>query len=114
MANSDQTQRIEECRRMKFMNRSGLLLSLTLLSGAAFGAEAGAVDRVKLDRTVVSGNQELPKVLYILPWESNETRPAIEYSLAPYSDDILQRVDPASHTRQLNQLDALRSETTSR
>ncbi|MBM4203794.1 MAG: hypothetical protein FJ194_06540 [Gammaproteobacteria bacterium] len=107
---------------MKRMNLTEPVLSLTLLigasgaggiSGAAFAAEPAARDRVKLDRTLVSGNQELPKVLYILPWESKESRPAIDYTLPPYNDGIMQRVDPASHTRQLNQLEGLRTQITS-
>ena len=108
---------------MKHVNLTRLLCALTLVFGAsgfggvtgsAFAAEAAKGDRVNLDRTLVSGNQELPKVLYILPWQSKESRPPIDYALVPYSDNIMQRVDPASHTRQLNQLEALRSEAATR
>ena len=40
------------------------LLSLCLLSAAAFAAE----DRLLLDETVIRGNRELPKVTYVVPW----------------------------------------------
>src|SRR5262245_22640115 len=32
-------------------------------------ARRGASDRLELDTTVVTGNRELPKVLYIVPWK---------------------------------------------
>ena len=84
-----------------------LLLGLaTVLPVAA--AEPSATDRVRLDRTVISGNQELPKVLYILPWESKETRPALAYGLVADGSDVLRRVYPGSHRRQLDQIENLK------
>lgn len=87
------------------------LIGLCATGAAAVATEPAGTDRVKLDRTVVSGSQELPKVLYILPWESTETRPELVYGLKPDSGDYMKRVSPASHRRQLEQTGALRSET---
>lgn len=36
---------------------------------------AVAADEITLETTVVSGNQELPRVLYVLPWRSAEGAP---------------------------------------
>ena len=36
----------------------------------------GRSDRLELDTTVVTGNRELPKVLYIVPWKKAQTRRA--------------------------------------
>ena len=33
---------------------------------------------IHLDETVISGNQELPKVLYIVPWQDPSGMPTIE------------------------------------
>lgn len=96
----------------RLLAASSLLMTVVVAPVAA--QEAATTDRVKLDRTVVSGNQELPKVLYILPWESKESRPALDYGLKPYSGDILTPVNPASHRRQLDQLEALRDTPASR
>jgi hypothetical protein len=91
-----------------------LFLATTFVVPSVSATEPGGTDRVKLDRTVISGNQELPKVLYILPWESKESRPALDPGLELYSGDVLAPVNPASHRRQLDQLEALRGAASSR
>ncbi len=40
---------------------------------AIFSSLAAAEDTIYLEETVITGNQELPKVLYILPWQEMET-----------------------------------------
>ncbi len=71
----------------------GALLTLQLLAlavvffpGSAHAQEASAdtavpktqpprprqVDSLKLDATVITGNRELPKVLYIVPWKDSD------------------------------------------
>ncbi len=100
-------------RAQKLISGVGVL-GATLFTTMVLAAEPSAPDRVKLDRTVVSGNQELPRVLYILPWESKESRPALDYGLEPHTGDILQRVNPASHRRQLDQLEALQNSAAKR
>lgn len=53
-----------------------MMLSITLavLSIAGISAEALAAEAntVYMDETYISGNQELPKVLYILPWKNQQ------------------------------------------
>jgi hypothetical protein len=56
-------------------------------------------DRLELDTTVVTGNRELPKVLYIVPWKKSDLGdlPAqpfntlLDEALAPVDRDVFRR-----------------------
>ncbi|HEY0682431.1 MAG TPA: hypothetical protein VGD45_08880 [Steroidobacter sp.] len=56
-------------------------------------------DRLDLDTTVVTGNRELPKVLYIVPWKKSDLGelPAqpfntlLDEALAPVDRDVFRR-----------------------
>ncbi len=49
-----------------------LLCAFTIiLASSAFAVE----DRIEMDQTIISGNQELPKVLYIVPWHEGDQTP---------------------------------------
>ena len=75
-------------------------VSLLMLAGlpAPQAAEHDA-DRITLDETVISGNQELPKVLYILPWQSPEGRPQLSLDAGLKDDNVLRRVYPPAPPR---------------
>jgi len=51
-----------------------------------FSAAGSTAEVIYLDETVISGNQELPKVLYVLPWQTTrnkampETKPEMDIS----------------------------------
>ena len=62
---------------------------------------------IRLDETVISGNQELPKVLYILPWRDPNGLPDIELD-ASYSDmDVFRRLYPPAYRRELTYFESL-------
>ena len=62
---------------------------------------------VQLDETVISGNQELPKVLYILPWRDPNGLPDIELD-ASYSEmDVFRRLYPPAYRRELTYFESL-------
>ena len=62
---------------------------------------------VRLDETVISGNQELPKVLYILPWRDPNGLPEIELD-ASYSEmDVFRRLYPPAYRRELTYFESL-------
>jgi hypothetical protein len=75
----------------------------TTPKGAASAADArpkgNAKDRIELDPTQITGNRELPKVLYIVPWKSSDLsdlagRPAnslLDEVLTPVDRDVFQR-----------------------
>ena len=60
---------------------------------------AASADRLDLDTTIVTGNRELPKVLYIVPWKKAELGelPAqpfntlLDEALAPVDRDVFKR-----------------------
>jgi hypothetical protein len=71
--------------------------------GAAAGTDgkpkSNAKDRIELDTTQITGNRELPKVLYIVPWKHSDLsdlagRPAnslLDEVLTPVDRDVFQR-----------------------
>ena len=81
-----------------------LLLSLAPLDGAvAENAEAANPEGViRLDETVISGNQELPKVLYILPWREPGGLPEIELKTDFTEMDVFRRLYPPAYRRELS------------
>ncbi len=56
--------------------------------------------RVQLQSTV-TGNQEQPKVLYIVPWQGPGGADHLRQSLQPVVDDILVSVDRDEFRREL-------------
>lgn len=63
--------------------------------------------RMALDETVISGNQELPKVLYIVPWQQPDGKPDLATRGGSLGDALFQRVRPAAHQRELMYLETL-------
>jgi hypothetical protein len=61
--------------------------------------KTGAKDRIELDTTQITGNRELPKVLYIVPWKRSDLsdltgRPAnslLDEVLTPVDRDVFKR-----------------------
>ncbi|MET0499148.1 MAG: hypothetical protein ABW106_12865 [Steroidobacteraceae bacterium] len=50
-------------------------------------------DRLKLDTTVVTGNRELPKVLYIVPWKRADIGDLMTQPMNTLLDEVLTPVD---------------------
>lgn len=44
-----------------------------------------AADRVELETTIIKGNDELPKILYIIPWKDVEQSKTEEQKLVLHS-----------------------------
>jgi hypothetical protein len=57
--------------------------------------------RVALDPTVVSGSQELPKVLYIVPWQTPSGRPDLPATAGVGDQGFWQPVRPPEHRREV-------------
>ncbi len=62
---------------------------------------------VQLDETVISGNQELPKVLYILPWREPQGLPDIEIQAEFTEAEVFRRLYPPWYRRELQYFDTL-------
>jgi hypothetical protein len=81
-------------------------------SGAA--AKAGAVragkgnDRVELETTDITGNRELPKVLYIVPWKRSDLGDLVGKPPNSLLDEVLQPIDRDVFLRENRYYDALK------
>lgn len=81
------------------------LIVLTGTAGAADRSSSGQT--ITLDETVISGNQELPKVLYILPWQTPEGLPELEVKADMAEEEVFRRLYPPAYRRELQYFDTL-------
>jgi hypothetical protein len=60
-----------------------------------------AEQRIKLKSSTITGNSELPKILYVVPWKKVAAT-EIKYKLTVHgiSDDVLKPIDPEEFQRQ--------------
>jgi len=70
-------------------------------------AKGGAKDRLDLDSTQITGNRELPKVLYIVPWRSAELGDLVGRPVNSLLDEVLEPVDRDVFRRQNRYFEAL-------
>ena len=78
--------------RIRFTAAATLLAALAILP-------VHAQDRADIDRTQVIGNRELPKVLYIVPWQKpppgaltgRPPQSVLDEALAPIDRDVFRR-----------------------
>ncbi len=78
-----------------------LLLTAGILPGLR------AEERLEMEGTAIIGNQELPKVLYIVPWKPSELPEVSEPPLQSLIDDALAPVDREEFRREVIYQDAL-------
>jgi hypothetical protein len=65
-------------------------------------SSATRADRLDLDTTVVTGNRELPKVLYIVPWKKAEIGDMPAQPFNTLLDEVLAPVDRDVFKREVN------------
>ncbi len=71
------------------------------------GQKGNAKDRLDLDSTQITGNRELPKVLYIVPWRSAELGDLVGRPVNSLLDEVLEPVDRDVFRRQNRYFEAL-------
>ena len=74
---------------------------------AAAAAKGNAKDRLDLDSSRITGNRELPKVLYIVPWRSAELGDLVGRPVNSLLDEVLEPVDRDVFRRQNRYFEAL-------
>jgi hypothetical protein len=75
------------------------------------GAKGGkGEDRLQLDTTQITGNQELPKVLYIVPWKRSDLGDLLGKPANSLLDEVLEPVDRDVFKRQNRYYDALKED----
>ena len=71
------------------------------------GQTGNAKDRLDLESTQITGNRELPKVLYIVPWRSAELGDLVGRPVNSLLDEVLEPVDRDVFRRQNRYFEAL-------
>ncbi len=59
------------------------------------------MDRLELGRTEITGNQELPKVLYIVPWQKSDPGDLMGRPVNTLLDEVLAPLDREEFIRQV-------------
>ena len=72
------------------------------------GKGGKAEDHLQLDTTSITGNQELPKVLYIVPWKKSDLGDLLGKPANSLLDEVLQPVDRDVFKRENRYYDALK------
>ena len=68
------------------------------------------MDSMELSRTEITGNQELPKVLYIVPWQKSDPGDLMGKPINTLMDEVLAPVDREEFLRQVDYYDELYAE----
>ncbi len=59
------------------------------------------MDRITLSRTEITGNQELPKVMYIVPWQKSDPGDLMGRPVNTLLDEVLAPIDREEFVRQV-------------
>ena len=80
------------------------LISILFVSCVCGAQPLFAADRLELDETAIQGAQELPKVLYVVPWKKSamDDKPVEINSIA---DEVMTPVDREVLRRQIHYLE---------
>ena len=81
------------------------LLTLFILCSISFAIEAA--EKLDMEGTRIRGNQELPKVLYIVPWKQSEIPDLSQPPLESLIDEALTPVDREVFQRKIRYYDSL-------
>ena len=68
------------------------------------------MDSMELSRTEITGNQELPKVLYIVPWKKSDPGDLLGRPVNTLLDEVLAPVDRDEFLRHVRYYDDLHGE----
>ena len=71
------------------------------------------MDEIDLDRTRITGNQELPKVLYIVPWKKSDLGDLVGRPVNTLLDEVLAPLDREVFIRQVTYFDDVTEPDTS-
>jgi hypothetical protein len=61
-----------------------------------------AVDEIELEVTEITGNQELPKMLYIVPWQASDAGDLVDKPASSALDNALAPIDRTEFIRQVD------------
>jgi hypothetical protein len=75
----------------------------------ASGNDDQAMDSMELGRTEITGNQELPKVMYIVPWRKSDPGDLMGRPVNTLLDEVLAPIDREEFVRQVDYYEDLAS-----
>ena len=70
-------------------------------------AGSRVMDSIELGRTEITGNQELPKVMYIVPWQKANPGDLMGKPINTLLDEVLAPIDREEFLRQVDYYDGL-------
>lgn len=70
-------------------------------------SDGQVMDEIDLGRTEITGNQELPKVLYIVPWQKSDPGDLTGKPVNTLLDEVMAPVDRTEFLRQVEYYDDL-------
>jgi hypothetical protein len=74
-------------------------------------ADGRVMDEIDLGRSEITGNQELPKVLYIVPWQKSDPGDLTGKPVNTLLDEVMAPLDRTEFIRQVEYYDDLYGET---
>ncbi|MEQ9561897.1 MAG: hypothetical protein RLN69_05200 [Woeseiaceae bacterium] len=74
-------------------------------------SDGRVMDEIDLGRTEITGNQELPKVLYIVPWQKSDPGDLTGKPVITVLDEVMAPLDRTEFIRQVEYYDDLYGET---
>ena len=79
-------------------------VSTTPLAADVTRQQSGSqvMDRLELGRTEITGNQELPTVLYIVPWKKSDPGDLMGKPVNTLLDEVLAPIDRSEFIRQVD------------
>jgi hypothetical protein len=88
------------------MNLRRYLLGCLLLPGSVYAA-----DQADMEGITITGNKELPNILYVISWKSPELPPVADIPLASLIENALEPLDRRSVLREEQYYNATRNFT---
>lgn len=74
----------------KWVMNAGMLFSLLMLGSGAFAKDGKRID---LEGAQLKGNEEQPKVLFVIPWKTKESTPLTNKAPEIKDDDQVRALD---------------------
>jgi hypothetical protein len=113
-ADTSKAEDSAETQKEQAIERDSLepgVTSTELSADVRRGAAGGRVmDELDLGRTEIKGNQELPKVLYIVPWQKSDPGDLSGKPVNSLLDEVMAPLDRTEFIRQVEYYDDLYGE----
>lgn len=107
-SNADEAAGQEEARDLDRDELEPAVPSAVLAADVERRSSGGQVmDELDLGRSEVTGNQELPKVLYIVPWQKSDPGELMGKPVNTLLDEVLAPLDRSEFIRQIDYYDDL-------